>query len=171
MNKTFWAVGLAVVALVGCGGEPEESAPPSDESAPASDTPRDTTNPAVAESDVDTPEPFDLAAATQEEIEAANAGNRLSDVEAADAEEAMEDDAPVEEIVSEGGAVGGFIEVHPRRIGGQKRGLPVWSMDKINDMGDAMLLVAVGAAGARAEIAGFAGAQGKVEGRDYLFVA
>ena len=74
-------------------------------------------------------------------------------------------------IIAEGGTVDGFIEVHPRRIGGQKRGLPVWSMDKINSIGDAMLLVAVGAAGAREEIAEFANAQGKIEGRDYLFVA
>jgi hypothetical protein len=74
-------------------------------------------------------------------------------------------------IVAEGGIVDGFIEVHPRRIGGQKRGLPVWSMDKIKSIGDAMLLVAVGAAGARKEIAEFANAQGKIEGRDYLFVA
>ncbi len=74
-------------------------------------------------------------------------------------------------IIVEGGSVDGFIEVHPRRIGGQKRGLPVWSMDKIKSLGKAMLLVAVGAAGAREEIAKFANAQGKIEGRDYLFVA
>lgn len=74
-------------------------------------------------------------------------------------------------IVAEGGEVSGFIEVHPRRIGGQKRGLPVWAMDKINDLGGAMLLIAVGAAGAREEIAAFARKNGKLEGRDYLFVA
>ena len=74
-------------------------------------------------------------------------------------------------IVAEGGIIDGFIEVHPRRIGGQKRGLPVWSMDKIDDMGVAMLLVAVGAAGARQEIAAFADSHEKTEGRDYLFVA
>lgn len=74
-------------------------------------------------------------------------------------------------IIAEGGEVTGFIEVHPRRIGGQKRGLPVWAMDKVSDMGGAMLLVAVGAAGARADISEFVGTHGKVEGRDYLFVA
>jgi hypothetical protein len=74
-------------------------------------------------------------------------------------------------IKAEGGSVDGFIEVHPRRIGGQKRGLPVWSMDKTKSIGDAMLLVAVGAAGARKEIAEFVNAQGKTEGQDYLFVA
>jgi len=67
--------------------------------------------------------------------------------------------------------VQGFIEVHPRRIGGQKRGLPVWSMDKVESLGPAMLLVAVGAAGAREEIAGFLDQHNKREGQDYLFVA
>jgi len=74
-------------------------------------------------------------------------------------------------ITTEGGEVEGFIEVHPRRIGGQKRGLPVWPMDKVEDLGAAMLLVAVGAAGAREEIAAFLQVHNKVEGRDYLFVA
>jgi glycosyltransferase involved in cell wall biosynthesis len=74
-------------------------------------------------------------------------------------------------LVSEGGKVEGFIEVHPRRIGGQKRGLPVWPMDKIEQLGGAMLLVAVGAAGAREKIAAFVHGHGKREGRDYLFVA
>ena len=67
--------------------------------------------------------------------------------------------------------VEGFIEVHPRRIGGQKRGLPVWSMEKVNDLGEALLLVAVGVARARQEIAEFTSRHGKVEGQDYLFVA
>jgi glycosyltransferase involved in cell wall biosynthesis len=74
-------------------------------------------------------------------------------------------------VVAEGGAVEGFIEVHPRRIGGQKRGLPVWPTDKTNNLGTAMLLVAVGAAGAREEISDFLHSYDKVEGRDYLFVA
>jgi len=74
-------------------------------------------------------------------------------------------------IIAEGGKVEGFIEVHPRRIGGQKRGLPVWSMDKIEDLRATMLLVAVGAAGAREEIAAFLQLHNKVEGQDYLFVA
>ncbi len=74
-------------------------------------------------------------------------------------------------IISEGGKVEGFIEVHPRRIGGQKRGLPVWPVDKTENLGSAMLLVAVGAAGARKEIADFVHKHKKIEGRDYLFVA
>jgi hypothetical protein len=74
-------------------------------------------------------------------------------------------------IIAEGGKVEGFIEVHPRRIGGQKRGLPVWSMDKVENLGVVMLLVAVGAAGARGEIAAFLQSHNKAEGQDYLFVA
>ena len=74
-------------------------------------------------------------------------------------------------IVAEGGVVDGFIEVHPRRIGGQKRGLPVWSVDKCKDAGLPVILVAVGAAGARAEIAEFMTMHNKTEGEDYLFAA
>lgn len=74
-------------------------------------------------------------------------------------------------IVSEGGQVEGFIEVHPRRIGGRKRGLPVWPIDKCIEPGLAMVLVAVGAAGARAEIAEFMSGNNLTDGEDYLFVA
>ena len=74
-------------------------------------------------------------------------------------------------ISAEGGAVEGFIEVHPRRIGGKKRGLPVWPLDKVNDLGEAMLLVAVGAAGARHEIESFLHEHDRKAGQDYLFVA
>lgn len=74
-------------------------------------------------------------------------------------------------IVAEGAEIKGFIEVHPRRIGGKKRGLPVWGIDKVDSLGAAMLLVAVGAAGAREEIATYLSEHGKVAGNDYLFVA
>jgi glycosyltransferase involved in cell wall biosynthesis len=74
-------------------------------------------------------------------------------------------------IKAEGGQVDGFIEVHPRRIGGQKRGLPVWSMDKCKQAKLPMVLVAVGAAGARQEISAFMSEHNKAEGEDYLFVA
>jgi len=74
-------------------------------------------------------------------------------------------------VREEGGVVEGFIEVHPRRIGGQKRGLPVWPIDKVGNLGSSMLLVAVGAAGARDEIESFLRENGKSAGADYLFVA
>lgn len=74
-------------------------------------------------------------------------------------------------IIAEGGIVEGFIEVHPRRIGGRKRGLPVWPVAKTDNLGMAMLLVAVGTAGAREEIAAFLHSHNQIEGQDYLFVA
>jgi len=74
-------------------------------------------------------------------------------------------------IIDEGGVVEGFIEVHPRRIGGQKRGLPVWPVDKCTDAGLPVILVAVGAAGARKDIAAFMHQHDKTEGEDYLFAA
>lgn len=74
-------------------------------------------------------------------------------------------------IVTEGAQVNGFIEVHPRRIGGQKRGLPVWPVEKASQLGEALLLVAVGAAGARNEIRAYLHPRDMIEGQDYLFVA
>ena len=74
-------------------------------------------------------------------------------------------------ITAEGGKTEGFIEVHPRRIGGQKRGLPVWPIKKVESLGGAMLLIAVGAAGARQEIESYLRKHDKIPGRDYLFVA
>ena len=74
-------------------------------------------------------------------------------------------------IVDEGGVVEGFIEVHPRRIGGKKRDLPVWPVEKASEPGLSMVLVAVGAAGAREEISAFMLEHDKHEGQDYLFVA
>ena len=74
-------------------------------------------------------------------------------------------------ITAESAKVEGFIEVHPRRIGGLKRGLPVWSIDKVKTLGDSMLLIAVGAAGAREEIADYLRKYDKIPGQDYLYVA
>jgi hypothetical protein len=65
----------------------------------------------------------------------------------------------------------GFLEVHPRRIGGRKRNLPVWPIDRVADFENELVLVAVGAAGARAEIRAWMDDHEKNEGRDYLFVA
>lgn len=74
-------------------------------------------------------------------------------------------------LAAEGVAVRGFIEVHPRRIGGTKRDLPVWPMDRLARLHDAFVLVAVGAAGARDNIRSFMSAQGWIEGEQFLFVA
>ncbi len=74
-------------------------------------------------------------------------------------------------LESEGAVIRGFLEVHPRRIGGRKRGLPVWPIEQVTELNDAFVLVAVGAAGAREEIAAYMLEHGKKEGPDYLFVA
>jgi len=74
-------------------------------------------------------------------------------------------------FVAEGGIVEGFVEVHPRRIGGRKRDLPVWGIEKCKEPGLPMILVAVGAAGAREDIAGYMSGLKLLEGEDYLFVA
>ena len=71
----------------------------------------------------------------------------------------------------EGVWIRGFLEVHPRRIGGRKRDLPVWSIDEIPRMQESFILVAVGAAGVRPEIREFMQSHGRIEGEDYLFVA
>jgi glycosyltransferase involved in cell wall biosynthesis len=74
-------------------------------------------------------------------------------------------------LKSEGAVIQGFLEVHPRRIGGSKRGLPVWAIDHVSELNDEIVLVAVGAAGAREEIGAYMLERGKKEGPDYLFVA
>ena len=72
---------------------------------------------------------------------------------------------------AEGVSVEGFLEVHPRRIGGRKRARPVWFFEDTARYRGAFVLVAVGAAGARARIRRFLLEQGCAEGRDFLFVA
>jgi glycosyltransferase involved in cell wall biosynthesis len=74
-------------------------------------------------------------------------------------------------LESEGAVIQGFLEVHPRRIGGSKRALPVWPIDHVSELNEEFVLVAVGAAGARKEIAAYMVERGKKEGSDYLFVA
>ena len=74
-------------------------------------------------------------------------------------------------LAQEGTSVKGFLEIHPRRIGGTKRDLPVWALDAIGKMPGCFTLVAVGSAGARPEIRRFMQEYSKIEGEDYLFVA
>ncbi len=73
-------------------------------------------------------------------------------------------------LAAEGIPVSGFIDVHPRRIGGLKRGQPVLPIEATAD-GDEFILVAVGARYARAEIQAHLDGLGRHEGSDYLFVA
>jgi glycosyltransferase involved in cell wall biosynthesis len=73
-------------------------------------------------------------------------------------------------LQAEGMAVVGFLDVHPRRVGGKKRGLPVWPLDQVGRLANQFILVAVGAAGARLKIRAFLQQRDRVEGSDYLFV-
>jgi glycosyltransferase involved in cell wall biosynthesis len=74
-------------------------------------------------------------------------------------------------LQGEGIAIRGFLDIHPRRIGGQKRGLPVWPLDELSALADSFILVAVGTAGVRPGIQEFMGRHARIEGEDYLFVA
>jgi glycosyltransferase involved in cell wall biosynthesis len=73
-------------------------------------------------------------------------------------------------LADEGVDVAGFIEVHPRRIGGHKRGKPVSGV-ALAAMTESFILVAVGARKARTEIRAFLEGHGRVEGQHFLFVA
>lgn len=66
--------------------------------------------------------------------------------------------------------VTGFIDIHPRRIGGEKRQLPVWSMDKVDELDNEIILGAVGSRGARNEIREFLLQKGKQEGQDFILI-
>jgi glycosyltransferase involved in cell wall biosynthesis len=69
----------------------------------------------------------------------------------------------------EGFAVAGFLDVHPRRQGREKRGLPVWPIERLAALDDVFVLVAVGTVGVRREIRTWLEQHGRVEGTDYLF--
>ncbi len=74
-------------------------------------------------------------------------------------------------LEAQGCEVAGFINVHPRRVGGRKRGKPVWSADTREQWLDGFILAAVGSRGARVKISTFLLSLGLCEDRDYLFVA
>lgn len=73
-------------------------------------------------------------------------------------------------LAEQGVQVEAFLEVHPRRIGGRKRGLPVYPIERALDPG-VFVLVAVGARGARARIRDWLEERGRGEGDDFLFTA
>lgn len=74
-------------------------------------------------------------------------------------------------LQSEGREASGFIDVHPRRIGGRKRGKPIWGIDQQDDWSEGFILVAVGSRGARPQIRECLNGLGRKEGQDFLFVA
>ncbi|MCB1610110.1 MAG: glycosyltransferase [Xanthomonadales bacterium] len=66
----------------------------------------------------------------------------------------------------------GFVDLHPRRIGGKKRGLPVMPLEgALSAPTDTLVLVAVGTAGVREEIRQWFAQHRRKEGEDYLFTA
>lgn len=77
-------------------------------------------------------------------------------------------------LVEQNVEIEAFIEVNPRRVGGVKRGLPVIHFTEITqytDNNNALIIGAVGARGARAEMRQALLEMGKEEGSDFLFAA
>lgn len=74
-------------------------------------------------------------------------------------------------LQDEGVGVAGFLEIHPRRIGGRKRNLPVYALEHLHADRESFVLVAVGSAGAKEKIRDFMLGVDRIEGEDYLFVA
>ena len=70
-----------------------------------------------------------------------------------------------------GATIDGFVDVHPRRVGGHKRGLPVWPIEQASRAGDALVIGAVRARGARERIRQHLRSNDRQEGRDFLFAA
>ena len=73
-------------------------------------------------------------------------------------------------LLAEGRRASAFLEIHPRRVGGEKRGRPVYAFEQAPARSE-FILVAVGSRGARDQIRTFLQAAGKREGDDYLFAA
>lgn len=66
----------------------------------------------------------------------------------------------------------GFVDVHPRRVGGLKRGLPVWSTTRLRrPMVEGFGLFAVGSPGARERVREEMAQTPLREGEDWIFVA
>ncbi len=76
-----------------------------------------------------------------------------------------------DQLRAAGARVLGFIDIDPRKIGGRKRGLPVWPDSEAANIRDALILGAVGSRGARARIRAFLQSAGKREGIDFVMTA
>ena len=74
-------------------------------------------------------------------------------------------------IIAENINITAFIEVNKKRIGGEKRGLPVCPIEKVDDLDDELILGAVGSRGAREKMREYLLVKGKQEGKDFIFVA
>lgn len=65
----------------------------------------------------------------------------------------------------------GFIEINSRRIGGEKRGLPVWPIDYVETLSNEIIIGAVGSRGAREEIRTYLEEKEFKEGEQFIFIA
>lgn len=74
-------------------------------------------------------------------------------------------------LLANGRKAEGFLDVHPRRIGGLKRGQPVMHFEQLPGYPGHFILIAVGSRKVRTEIRAFLNGHGRREGSDYLFVA
>ena len=74
-------------------------------------------------------------------------------------------------LVEEGVRVDAFIDIDPRKVGGRKRGRPVLPAEAAPGVTPALVVAAVGARGARADIRGLLEGYHLSEGWDYLFAA
>lgn len=63
------------------------------------------------------------------------------------------------------------VDIHPRKIGRKIHGIPVIAPEDLPARGDLIILIAVGAPGARAEIRAWLNPRGYRELQDYLFIA
>ena len=63
------------------------------------------------------------------------------------------------------------VDINPRKFGKRIHGVPVIPPDELPAPGEVIVLVAVGAPGAREEIRDWFAPRGYDEGRDYLFIA
>jgi len=64
--------------------------------------------------------------------------------------------------------ISGFIDIHPRRIGGTVRGLPVVSVENAGDV-ENFVIVAIGTRGVRNTVRDAMDCAKKTEGTDYIF--
>lgn len=74
-------------------------------------------------------------------------------------------------LVREGVKVTAFIDIHPRRVGGYKRGLSVLPRHAVRGFAKELIVCAVGVAAARPQIRNYLRSIGKIEGSDFLFAA
>ncbi len=74
-------------------------------------------------------------------------------------------------LSAHGAEVEAFIDVHPRRVGGRKRGVPVLPVEAAGTFAGSLIVGAVGSHAARAEVRQALVARGRREGSDFLFAA